>query len=231
MDIVRADQRGVFDHGWLETRHTFSFASYRNPQRMGFRKLRVMNEDRVRPGEGFGKHPHEDMEILSWVISGELRHGDSLGNGSVIRAGELQRMTAGTGVVHSEANGSETEPVHFYQVWILPESSGLLPGYEQRAFPESERRGRFRLLASRDGRDGSLTVHQDVALYGAVLEPEARIVLPFRIDRHGWLQIVRGEIELGGVALGSGDGVAFSLEAGPEVVATSDAELLAFDLG
>ena len=163
--VRRASERGHFDHGWLDTYHTFSFSRYYDPRQMGFRSLRVINEDRVAPGRGFGTHPHEDMEIVTYVLDGALAHRDSLGTGSTIRPGELQRMTAGTGIMHSEFNPSETEPVHLYQIWLLPEREGLEPSYEQRAFPEEERHNRLRLVASPDGRDGSLTIRQDARLY------------------------------------------------------------------
>ena len=161
IQVRKSEERGRFDHGWLFTRHTFSFGDYYDSRQMGFRSLRVINEDRVEPDTGFGSHPHRDMEIVTYVLSGALTHRDSLGSGSVLRAGELQRMTAGRGIVHSEFNGSETEPVHFYQIWLLPDRKGLTPSYDQRAFAAEERQGRFRLVASPDGRDGSLIIHQD----------------------------------------------------------------------
>src|SRR5262245_9902066 len=173
--IRKAADRGHFNHGWLDTYHTFSFADYYDPAQMGFRALRVLNDDRVQPGQGFGMHGHRDMEILTYVLEGALEHRDSLGNGSVLRAGELQRMTAGTGVRHSEFNPSAEEPVHLYQVWLLPERAGLTPGYEQRGFAEGEKRGAWRLVASRSGRDGSLTVHQDAEVYLAALEGGGRL--------------------------------------------------------
>src|SRR3954469_23823774 len=186
--VRRAGERGHFDHGWLDTYHTFSFAGYYDPRHPGFRALRVINEDRVAPGRGFGTHPHEDMEIVTYVLSGALAHKDSLGTGSTIRPGELQRMTAGTGISHSEFNPSQTEPVHLYQIWLLPEREGLEPSYEQRAFSDDETRGRLRLVAARDGRDGALTIHQDAELYLGTLDEGRRISHPLRPGRHAWLQ-------------------------------------------
>jgi redox-sensitive bicupin YhaK (pirin superfamily) len=228
--VRRSDERGHARHGWLESRHTFSFADYRDARFMGFRDLRVINEDRVAPGRGFGKHSHRDMEIVSWVIAGELAHEDSLGNGSVIRPGDLQRMSAGTGVTHSEQNPSPTAPVHFLQIWILPERDGLPASYEQRHFPAAERTGRLRLLASRDGRDGSVVVQQDVALYGALLAKGETVEHALAPGRHGWIQVVRGAITANGSALAAGDGAALSGEASVAITAGDDAELLLFDL-
>jgi quercetin 2,3-dioxygenase len=225
-----AELRGHAEHGWLESWHTFSFADYRDPEHMGFRALRVINEDRVMPGEGFPAHGHRDMEILTYVLDGALEHRDSLGNGSVIRPGEVQRMSAGTGVTHSEYNASREEPVHLLQIWILPERDGIAPGYEQRPFPADERRGRLRLLASRDGREGSLTIHQDAALYGTLLEPGKTLVHSLEPGRHAWLQIAGGAVMLDDLALRAGDGAALSDEPILEVRALEPAELLLFDL-
>ncbi len=230
MQVVRAGERGHFDHGWLDTFHTFSFGDYRDPARMGFRSLRVMNEDRVDAGMGFGTHPHQDMEIITYVLSGTLRHHDSLGNGGPIRAGELQRMTAGTGIRHGEANASETEPVHLYQIWIFPERKGLAPGYEQKAFDEAGRRGRWQVVASRDGREGSLTIHQDAALALAGLEAGGRLEIPIAPGRSGWLQVVRGGVAFDGTTLAEGDGAAFDGAPGLAVEGVGDAEVLLFDL-
>jgi redox-sensitive bicupin YhaK (pirin superfamily) len=228
--IRRSAERGYFDHGWLDTYHTFSFARYLDRAHMGFRALRVINEDRVAPGGGFGAHPHEDMEIVTYVLEGALSHQDSLGNGSTVRPGELQRMTAGTGIVHSEFNPSPAEAVHLYQIWILPEREGLSPSYEQKAFPEAERRGRLRLVASPDGRDGSLTIRQDAALYLASLEAgEVVSHEPVR-GRHAWLQVLRGEVSLNGQALAAGDGASASDEAELSIRAEGPAEVLLFDL-
>jgi redox-sensitive bicupin YhaK (pirin superfamily) len=228
--IRKSSERGRFDHGWLDTRHTFSFGDYYDPEQMGFRSLRVMNEDRVRPGTGFGAHGHKDMEILSYVLEGALEHRDSLGNGSVLRPGELQRMTAGTGVRHSEFNPSPTESVHFYQVWLLPQRRGLPPGYEQLSCPEEERRGRLRLVASPDGRDGSLTIHQGAAVHLASLSAGQTVHHPLRPGRHAWLQVLRGSVGLNGLPLSAGDGAAVSDEEGLEIRADGPAEVMLFDL-
>ena len=228
--VRRAHERGHAQHGWLDSFHTFSFASYHDPAHMGFRDLRVINEDRVAPGRGFGAHPHRDMEILTWVLSGALRHQDSLGSGSVIRPGDLQRMSAGTGVTHSEMNASQTEPVHLLQIWILPEREGIEPSYEEKHFPAAERRGALRLVASGDGREGSVRVHQDVALYAALLGGGERAEHRLRPGRHAWLQLARGRCALNGLALEAGDGAAVSGEAALALSAERDAELLLFDL-
>lgn len=230
IQVRRSDERGRFDHGWLDTRHTFSFANYQDPRWMGFRHLRVINEDRVQPGQGFPTHAHRDMEIVSYVLAGALQHRDSLGTGSVIRPGDVQRMSAGTGVRHSEFNASATEPVHFYQVWILPEATGLLPGYEQKTFAEADKRGRLRLVASRDGREGSITVHQDVGLYAAALAAGEQVVHASASGRHAWLQVARGVVTLNGKRLGQGDGAAASGERDLAITAETAAEILLFDL-
>jgi quercetin 2,3-dioxygenase len=230
IEVRRADERGHAQHGWLESYHTFSFADYYDARFMGFRALRVINEDRVQPGQGFGTHPHRDMEIVTYVLDGALEHKDSLGTGSVIRPGEVQRMSAGTGVTHSEFNHSHTELVHFLQIWILPEEQGVHPSYEQRAFPESERMDRLRLVASRDARDGSVKVHQDVELYAALLSARATLEYTFRAGRHGWLQIARGRASVNEHALSAGDGVEFSNEPVVKVSARGRAEILLFDL-
>jgi redox-sensitive bicupin YhaK (pirin superfamily) len=231
MVVRRSSERGLADHGWLRSMHTFSFADYHDPRHMGFRALRVINEDRVQAGRGFGAHGHRDMEILSYVLEGSLAHRDSLGTGSVIRPGEVQRMTAGTGVTHSEMNASSSEGVHFLQIWILPERGGLQPGYEQKAFPAEERRGRLRLVASRDGREGSVTVHQDVALYAGLLEDGERVTHEVRPGRHAWIQVARGPIDVDGVRLDSGDGASTSDAGTLELVGRGAAEVLVFDLG
>ena len=228
--IRRADERGHADHGWLDSRHTFSFADYYDPAHMGFRALRVINQDRVLAGQGFGTHPHRDMEIVSYVLEGALEHKDSMGTSSVIRPGDVQRMTAGTGVLHSEYNPSRKDPVHFLQIWILPEKKGLKPGYEQKAFPEAERRNRLRLVASRDGRDGSLTIHQDAELYTTLLQKGQRVAHLLRPGRHAWVQVTRGGITLNGTAMSAGDGAAVSGETSLEFGASEDAEVLMFDL-
>jgi redox-sensitive bicupin YhaK (pirin superfamily) len=225
-----AAERGHFNHGWLDTSHTFSFAGYHDPERKGFRTLRVINEDRVQGGKGFGNHSHSDMEIVTYVLEGALAHSDSMGNRSTIVPGDIQRMTAGTGVTHSEFNPRPQEPVHFLQIWILPDRRGLAPGYEQKAIPEAEERGALRLVASRDGRDGSVTIHQDVDLYASRLLPGERVKHAVASGRHAWLQVVTGRIELNGTALGAGDGAAVSRESALEMVAVEPAHFLLFDL-
>jgi quercetin 2,3-dioxygenase len=226
-----AAERGHFDHGWLDTSHTFSFADYHDPAHMGFRALRVINEDRVAAGQGFGAHSHRDMEIITYVLDGALAHADSIGNRSTIVPGDVQRMSAGTGITHSEFNARQDEPVHFLQIWLLPDRRGLAPGYEQKAIPESEERGVLRLLASRDGRDGTVTIHQDVDLYGSRLERGERVKHALADGRHAWLQMVRGRIELNGTPLAAGDGAAVSEESALEMVAQESAHFLLFDLG
>jgi redox-sensitive bicupin YhaK (pirin superfamily) len=228
--IRKSSERGHAHHGWLDTYHTFSFNTYYDPEHMQFRALRVINEDRVEPGRGFGPHPHENMEILTYVLEGALHHRDSMGNGSVMRPGDVQRMSAGTGVVHSEANHSRQEPVHFLQIWIYPGRQGLAPGYEQKTFSDDAKRGQLRLLASNDGRDGSLTLHQDAGLYAAVLEPGTAVSRGLAPGRHAWVQVARGGVELNGHALEAGDGAALSGESGVELRARTAAEVLVFDL-
>lgn len=231
MIIIRPrEDRGKTALGWLDSRHTFSFGDYNDPEHMGFRALRVINEDRVIPGAGFPPHGHRDMEIVTYVLDGALEHKDTLGTSSVIRPGEVQRMSAGTGIRHSEYNHSREERVHFLQIWILPETNGLAPGYEQRAFSAEERRGRLRLVASPDGRDGSVTVHQDVALYAALLDEGATLTLALRAGRYGWLQLARGQLRIGGEAMKEGDGAAIAEESTIEIEAEAAAELLFFDL-
>ncbi len=216
--------------GWLDSRHTFSFGQHHDPRYMGFRALRVINEDRVAPGQGFGTHPHRDMEILSYVVDGALRHQDSLGTGSVINPGDLQRMTAGTGVLHSEFNASDTEPVHFLQIWIVPERSRLEPGYEQQAFPPAARRGRLTLVASRGGRLGSLTIHQDVDLFAAALAAKDGVAHALRPGRSAWVQVVRGAMQLNGRQLSAGDGAAITDELSLDLSSSGESEALLFDL-
>jgi redox-sensitive bicupin YhaK (pirin superfamily) len=230
--VRKAEDRGRFDHGWLDTRHTFSFADYHDPAQMGFRALRVINEDRVKPGEGFGTHGHRDMEILSYVLSGALAHKDSTGGGGVLRPGEVQRMSAGTGVRHSEFNGSQEEEVHFLQIWILPDRPGHPPSYEQRAYPEAERRGRLRLVASPDGAEGSTTLHQDARVFATLLGRGARVEHALPPGRHAWVQVARGQIEVNGVPLRAGDGAALSAERALALEGRGDgeAEVLLFDL-
>jgi redox-sensitive bicupin YhaK (pirin superfamily) len=228
--VRKAAQRGHFDHGWLDTYHTFSFADYHDPAHMGFRSLRVINDDRVAPGQGFGMHGHRDMEIVTYVIDGALEHRDSMGNGSIMRAGELQRMTAGTGVRHSEFNPSDTEWVHLYQIWLLPQRKGLTPSYEQLAVAEEDRRDRFRLVASPDGADGSLTIHQDARLYLASLSPGESAAHGIERGRAAWLQVLRGSVNVLGHDLAAGDGAAVTDESALSAQATSLSEVLLFDL-
>ncbi len=228
--VRRASGRGHFDHGWLDTYHTFSFSRYYDPAHMGFRALRVINEDRVAPGRGFGNHPHQDMEIVTYVLSGSLAHRDSLGTGSTIRPGELQRMTAGTGISHSEFNPSQSEPVHLYQIWLLPEREGLEPSYEQREFPEEERHNRLRLVASPDGADGSLTIRQDAELYLASLDGGSELHHELAPGRHAWLQLLRGSAHLNGHSLEAGDGAAVGAEPDLTIRADGPSEVLLFDL-
>jgi len=225
-----AVERGHADHGWLDTRHTFSFADYHDPRHMGFRALRVINEDRVQPGAGFPTHPHRDMEIISYILEGGLEHRDSMGNGSVIRPGEVQRMTAGTGVLHSEFNASSDALVHFLQIWIVPSERGLTPGYEQKSFEPADARGRMRLVASPDGAHGSVTIHQDASLYVGVFSRGDAARHDLAPGRHAWVQVARGEAEVNGHRLTAGDGAALSGEAGVRITGTSSGELLVFDL-
>jgi quercetin 2,3-dioxygenase len=228
--VRKAGERGHFDHGWLDTYHTFSFGDYYDPAHLGFRSLRVINDDRVQPGQGFGMHGHRDMEIVTYVLDGALQHKDSLGNGSIIRAGELQRMTAGTGVRHSEFNPSDKEGVHLYQIWLLPERKGLKPSYEELAVGEEEKQGRFRLVASADGAAGSLTIHQDARLYLASLLPGQPVAHSIEPGRAAWLQVLRGSVNVLGNDLSAGDGVAVTDENAISVQAAVPSEVLLFDL-
>lgn len=229
-EVRRGRDRGHLNHGWLDTFHSFSFGDYYDPQRIEFRALRVMNEDRVAPGQGFGMHGHRDMEIVTLVLEGALEHRDSLGNGEILRPGELQRMTAGTGIRHSEFNPSASEAVHLYQIWLKPERPGLPPSYEQKAFDPAEQRGQWRVVASRDGRDGSLVIHQDAALSLARVGTDETLTRPVSPQRHGWLQVLRGRIVADGVELEAGDAVAVSDESELSLTAREPAELLWFDL-
>jgi quercetin 2,3-dioxygenase len=230
ISIRRGEDRGHADHGWLDSRHTFSFADYYDSEQMGFRALRVINEDRVQPGKGFGTHSHQDMEILSYVLEGGLAHKDSLGTGSTIRPGDVQRMSAGTGVAHSEYNASSSEPVHFLQIWLLPARKGLPPSYQQKNFPEAARRGRLRLVASPDGREESLTIHQDAAVYAGLLDKGQLATLSLGKGRGAWVQVARGEVQLNGQSLRAGDGAAVSNEPELKLQGVTPAELLVFDL-
>ena len=230
LTLRRAEDRGHANHGWLDTHFSFSFADYFDPQHMGFGPLRVLNEDRIAGGGGFPMHPHRDMEILTWVLSGALEHRDSMGNGSVVRPGELQRMSAGTGVRHSEKNASETDPLHLLQIWLLPEHEGLEPGYEQKGFEDQMLRGRFALLASRDGREGSVTIHQDASLMVARLAAGESAHHDVASRRRVWLHVARGSVTTDGTALAAGDAVGIENPSRVEVTATEDAEVLLFDM-
>jgi len=223
-------ERGHTTLSWLESAHTFSFNNYVDPRHMGFRQLRVINDDRVKPGAGFGTHSHRDMEIITYVLEGALEHRDSTGNGSVIRPGDVQRMSAGTGISHSEYNHSPAAPVHFLQIWIPPERQGLDPSYEQRSFAPEELRGQWRLMAARDGRDGAVVVHQDVNVLAVQLEPGAQVSYHLKAGRHAWVQLARGGVTLNGVSLKEGDGAAVSESAVVDIVAIDRSEVLLFDL-
>jgi quercetin 2,3-dioxygenase len=223
-------ERGHFDHGWLDTYHTFSFSQYHDPAHMGFRSLRVINEDRVEPGAGFPPHSHRDMEIITYVLAGGLAHKDSMGNASTIRPGNVQRMSAGTGVTHSEYNGSDTEPVHLLQIWILPQTRNLPPSYEEKVFSAADKQGRLRLVASQDARDGSARIHQDASVYSSLLEPGQTVRHPLAAGRGAWIHLVSGAATVNGKLLTTGDGAAIEQEADVEIVATAATELLLFDL-
>lgn len=231
LTIRHAEERGLADFGWLNSRHTFSFGHYHDPKFMGFGPLRVINEDRVQPGQGFGTHGHSDMEIISYVLDGALEHKDSIGTGSIIRPGDVQRMTAGTGVRHSEFNASDAESVHFLQIWIIPEENGLEPSYEQKAFIDDEKRGRLRLVGSRDGRDGSVTIHQDVDLYAALLGDGDSVSHELAAGRKAWVQVAKGSAVLNGKPLQAGDGVAIESPVTITLSGAPAAEVLLFDMG
>jgi redox-sensitive bicupin YhaK (pirin superfamily) len=229
--IRPAQQRGSANFGWLDSRHTFSFGQYFDPNHMGFANLRVINEDKVAPGQGFATHGHRDMEIISYVLEGALEHKDSIGTGSVIRPGDVQRMSAGTGIMHSEYNASKTEPVHFLQIWILPEKQGIAPGYEQKTFTDAEKQSQLRLVGSRDGRNGSITIHQDVDLYAASLVEGDEISHTLADGRAAWLQIARGTVQLNGQTLTAGDGAAIANESLVTIQGVANgAEVLLFDM-
>jgi redox-sensitive bicupin YhaK (pirin superfamily) len=231
IDIRRAADRGIASFGWLDSRHTFSFGEYYDPKHMGFGPLRVINEDRVMPGQGFGTHGHKDMEIISYVLEGALEHKDSIGTGSVIRPGDVQVMSAGTGIRHSEFNHSKTEPVHFLQIWVQPGREGIAPRYEQKSFDDAEKRGKLRLVGSSDGRDGSVVIHQDVRIFASILDAGDQATYASLPGRKAWLQIVRGAVALGNNDLVAGDGAAvtgeMTLNLSPRI---NDTELLLFDL-
>lgn len=230
IDIRQGAARGHARHGWLESWHTFSFADYHDPAEMGWRGLRVINEDIIQPGQGFGTHGHRDMEIITWLLDGALEHKDSMGNGAVIRPGEVQRMSAGKGVLHSEFNPSPDEVSHLLQIWIEPDVRGVRPSYEQIFFPAEEKRGRLRLAASSDGREGSVTIHQDAALYASLLAPGEAVRHALAPGRHAYLHVARGAVALNGVALRAGDGAKVADEKLLEIASSEDAEVLLFDL-
>jgi redox-sensitive bicupin YhaK (pirin superfamily) len=230
MMIRPAEQRGHAVHGWLDSHHTFSFADYFDPRYMGFRTLRVINEDRVAPAQGFGRHPHRDMEIVSYVLEGALEHRDSMGTGSVIRPGDVQRMSAGSGVAHSEYNASKSEPVHFLQIWLMPKDRGIAPSYEQKTFPDAEKKGRLRVVASSDGRDGSVTIHTDAVLYAGIFGAGDSAELPLAKGRHAWVHVAKGNVRVNGQELKAGDGAAISEEGNVRVEGTDGGEVLIFDL-
>lgn len=228
-EIIRSETRGAANHGWLDAKHTFSFADYHDQDRMGFGSLRVLNEDRIEAGKGFGTHPHRDMEIVTYIIDGALAHKDNMGNGSTIRQGELQRMTAGTGVLHSEFNPSDST-THLLQIWIFPETKGLEPGYEQKFFGRDGKLNQWQMLGSRDGRGGSLTIHQDIALSATILEAGNSLEYAFEPGRRGFLQMIKGEIRLDDETLAAGDGVAISETTSIRIHSAAESELLLFDM-
>lgn len=228
--VRKSGARGHADHGWLNTWFTFSFADYYDPKHERFRTLRVMNDDRIAGGGGFGTHPHRDMEIVTYVLEGALEHKDSMGNGSVIKPGDVQYMSAGTGVAHSEYNASKTEPVHLYQIWMFPDKAGYQPTYDQKNFEEAEKRGKLRLLASPDGRDGSVKIRQDNELYATVLGRGESVKHTLKADRHAYVQVARGSVTLNGTKLETGDGAAISAEKAVELTGVKNAEVLLFDL-
>ena len=230
LEIRKANDRGHANHGWLNTYHTFSFSSYRDPRFMGFRSLRVMNEDWVASGQGFGTHPHQDMEIVTYVLKGALEHKDSMGNGEVLRPGEFQRMTAGTGITHSEFNPSTTEPTHLYQIWLFPDRKGYEASYEQKQFPAADRHNRLQLVASPTAEEGSLLIHQDARIFLAQLDTNEQVEYAISASRHAWLQVLRGSVSVNDHDLETSDGVAVSDEAQLTIRATSEAEIMLFDL-
>jgi redox-sensitive bicupin YhaK (pirin superfamily) len=230
IQVRKATDRGHANHGWLNTYHTFSFSTYQDPQHTRFRSLRVMNEDWVAAGQGFGTHPHNDMEIVTYVLEGALEHQDSMGHGEVLRPGEFQRMTAGTGITHSEFNPSKTEPTHLYQIWLFPEQKGITPSYEQKRFDEAGRLNQLQLVASRDAANGSLRIHQDAKIYLSQIETGQRVALELNAKRYAWLQVLRGSVTLNGESLQTSDGAAVSAETHLKIQATTDAEIMLFDL-
>lgn len=230
IQVRKANDRGHANHGWLNTYHTFSFSTYQDPEHVRFRSLRVMNEDWVAAGQGFGTHPHNDMEIVTYVLEGALEHRDSMGNGEVLRPGEFQRMTAGTGITHSEFNPSKTEPTHLYQIWLFPESKGLTPSYEQKRFDEAGRLNQLQLVASQDAVNGSLLIHQDAKIYLSQIQTGQEVALAVNANRYAWLQVLRGSVTLNGEPLQTSDGAEVSAETQLKIQATTDAEIMLFDL-
>ncbi len=231
IEVIPSATRGSADHGWLQAKHTFSFAEYQNPERVHFGPLRVINEDRIAPGQGFPTHPHKDMEIVTYIISGAIEHKDSMGNGAVISAGEVQRMTAGTGVQHSEFNHSQDEELHLLQIWIFPEQKNLHPGYEQTEFTREDKLNKLKLVGSRDGRDGSITIHQNVDLYASVLEPGTKLTHTTDKAHKVFVQVIHGDLTINGKMLATGDGVQIKNEVTTSIVAKSEAEILLIDMG
>ena len=230
IELRKANERGHANHGWLDTWHSFSFADYHDPAHVSFGPLRVINEDRVQPGAGFPTHGHRDMEIVTYVLEGALAHQDSMGNGSTIVPGDVQRMSAGKGVLHSEYNHARDEVTHLLQIWIHPDVTGISPGYEQKRFPPEEKRGRLRLIASADGREGSVTIHQDAALYAALLDGEERLIHPLAPGRRAYVHVARGEVTANGRPLGPGDALKAADEPAVTLERGKDAEVLLFDL-
>jgi redox-sensitive bicupin YhaK (pirin superfamily) len=230
LQVRKSEERGNANHGWLQSKHTFSFGEYRDPEHTGFGPLLVINEDRVAPGQGFGAHGHRDMEIISYVLDGALEHKDSMGTGSVLHYGDVQRMSAGTGVRHSEFNGSASEPVHFLQIWIQPNVAGIAPSYEEKRFAPESKRAQLRLIASSDGRDGSVRIHQDAAIYATILNAGEQAGHALEAGRSGYVHVVRGRVTVNGTALEGGDALKISNEAGVTLTQPEDAEVLVFDL-
>jgi redox-sensitive bicupin YhaK (pirin superfamily) len=228
--IRKASERGHANHGWLDSHHTFSFADYYDPAHMGFRSLRVINDDRVKGGRGFGSHPHRDMEIISYVLDGALAHKDSMGTGAVIKPGDVQRMSAGTGVVHSEFNASQSDEVHFLQIWLMPDKRGIQPGYEQKTFSEADKRGTLKLVASPTGEAGSVTIHTDAKVYAGVFAAGERAELPLAEQRGAWVHVARGSAKVNDQLLREGDGLAIESERAVRVEGTDGGEVLVFDL-
>ncbi|MCH8277319.1 MAG: pirin family protein [Proteobacteria bacterium] len=230
IEVIPSDTRGSADHGWLRAKHTFSFADYQNPARVHFGPLRVINEDRIAPGQGFGTHPHKDMEIVTYIISGAIEHKDNMGNGTVISAGEIQRMTAGTGIEHSEFNHSQDDELHLLQIWLFPEEKGLVPGYEQIEFTREDKLNQLKLVGSRDGRSGSVTIHQKVDLYASVLEAGTELTHTMADTHKVFVQVISGDLTISGKTLAAGDGMQIENENSVSIIAQNEAEILLFDM-